>query len=199
MWVVKLGGSLATAPALPRWLELLSQLGGGRVIIVPGGGGLADEVRRLQSHWRFDDLPAHNMAVLAMVQNAWMMQGLQPSLQLIQREAEIPPALRRGRALVWAPQELVRDRADDNTNWEVTGDSIALALALRLNAERLLLVKSVEADPDSSFTELSQSGLLDDRFDTLAREASFPITVLGCEQLQQAKSLLIGLPSELGH
>ena len=142
MWVVKLGGSLSTEPMLPQWLELLAQLGGGRVTIVPGGGGLANEVRRLQAHWDFDDLPAHNMAVLAMVQNAWMIKGLQPALQLVEAEADIPRALRSGKALVWAPNELVRSQANGDTNWDVTGDSIALGLASRLNAERLLLIVS---------------------------------------------------------
>ena len=69
MWVVKLGGSLNNDPLLPEWLELLAQLGGGRVTLVCGGGGFADEVRRSQDLWKFDDLAAHNMAVLAMAQS----------------------------------------------------------------------------------------------------------------------------------
>jgi len=192
MWVVKLGGSLSTEPMLPQWLELLAQLGGGRVTIVPGGGGLANEVRRLQAHWDFDDLPAHNMAVLAMVQNAWMIKGLQPSLQLVDAEAEIPRALRSGKALVWAPNELVRSEADDNTNWDVTGDSIALGLASRLNAERLLLIKHDAVDPQRSLADLVQDEVLDQRFDAWSQHAAFPIDILGCQQLELARSLLLG-------
>jgi len=94
MWVVKIGGSLTQAmpgdnAPLQRWLELLTQLGGGRVAIVPGGGGLADNVRKLQARWHFDDVAAHNMAVLAMAQNAYLMRAVQPSLQLASSEAEI--------------------------------------------------------------------------------------------------------------
>jgi 5-(aminomethyl)-3-furanmethanol phosphate kinase len=192
MWVVKLGGSLSAAPNLPQWLELLAQVGGGRVTIVPGGGGLANEVRRLQAHWEFDDLPAHNMAVLAMAQNAWMMQGMQPSLQLVSKEGDIPRALRSGKALIWAPLELVRPQADENTNWEVTGDSIALGLALRLNAERLLVIKHCEVDGEHSLGDLVHDEVLDRRFDRLAQQAAFPINVLGCSQLEQARSLLLG-------
>ena len=66
MWVVKIGGSLNTDPLLPEWLELLVQLGGGRVTLVCGGGAFANEVRRAQARWRFDDLAAHNMAVTSM-------------------------------------------------------------------------------------------------------------------------------------
>ena len=48
MWVVKIGGSLCGDPVLLQWLDLLTQLGGGRVTIVCGGGSFADEVRRVQ-------------------------------------------------------------------------------------------------------------------------------------------------------
>ena len=41
MWVVKIGGSLNNDPVLTQWLELLAQLGGGRVTLVCGGGGFA--------------------------------------------------------------------------------------------------------------------------------------------------------------
>ena len=89
MWVVKLGGSLNSDPLLPQWLELLANLGGGRVTLVCGGGAFADEVRRAQSQWRFDDLPAHNMAVLAMAQTAYLAHGLQPELRLATSKADI--------------------------------------------------------------------------------------------------------------
>jgi len=199
MWVVKLGGSLSTAPELPHWLSLLTQLGGGRVIIVPGGGGLANEVRRLQAHWQFDDLPAHNMAVLAMVQNAWLLKGLQPNgLQIVQREADIPRALRSGQTLVWAPMELLSEHPGPNCNWDVTGDSIALGLALRLNAEHLLVVKHCEVDPTRPLPDLVDNGVLDRRFADLAQAAAFPIDVLACGQLDEARAILIGERRVLG-
>ena len=63
MWVVKIGGSLNTDPLLPEWLDLLVQLGGGRVTLVCGGGAFADEVRRAQAHWHFDDLAAQGIMI----------------------------------------------------------------------------------------------------------------------------------------
>ena len=80
MWIVKIGGSLNTNPNLPAWLNLLAQCGGGRVTVVSGGGNFADEVRRAQAHWQFGELSAHNMAVLAMAQTAYLMHGLNPAL-----------------------------------------------------------------------------------------------------------------------
>lgn len=191
MWVVKLGGSLCTDPALPQWLQGLARLGGGRVTIVPGGGGLADEVRRLQAHWQFDDLPAHNMAVLAMAQNAHLMQALEPSLRLVARETEIPRVLRSGKTVIWAPMEQLRDAPDEATNWDTTSDSLALILAQRLNAERLLVIKSC-AVTEGSLDMLTRTGVLDLSFARRAQNTAFPIDVLHSGQWEEAQALLLG-------
>ena len=42
--VVKLGGSVVRSPELDAWLDALAK-GAGRIVVVPGGGALADEVR----------------------------------------------------------------------------------------------------------------------------------------------------------
>ena len=125
MWVVKMGGSLGRDPALPQWLELLTQLGGGRVTLVAGGGAFADEARRAQSHWSFGDVPAHNMAVLAMAQTAWMLRALNPKLQPAQSEADIRRILRKGQTALWKPLEILREAPDDDTSWDDTTDSLA--------------------------------------------------------------------------
>ena len=117
MWVVKIGGSLGSDPLLPQWLELLAQLGGGRVTLVCGGGSFADEVRRAQALWGFDDLAAHNMAVLAMAQNAYLARGLSPALQLATSEHDIRRVLHGGQTAVWLPMELLHARPTPRTNW----------------------------------------------------------------------------------
>jgi 5-(aminomethyl)-3-furanmethanol phosphate kinase len=192
MWVLKIGGSLNRDPLLPLWLDLAAQLGGGRVTLVCGGGAFADEVRRTQAHWRVGDLPAHNMAVLAMAQSAWLAHALNPRLAVV----DSAPALRRvhhsGQAAVWLPTDWVRHEADDGTDWTNTSDSIALDLARRLNAERLLVVKSCPIDPRASLAELAGAGILDERFLTLAQGAAFPIDVLQRTELDRARSMLLG-------
>jgi aspartokinase-like uncharacterized kinase len=192
MWVVKIGGSLNTHPMLPAWLDLLAQCGGGRVTVVCGGGGFADEVRRAQAHWQFSDLSAHNMAVLAMAQTAYLVHGLNPALQLTRSKADIRRVLHRGKTALWLPFELQRDLADANTNWEVTSDSIALDLARRLNAERLVVVKSCAIDPKASQAQLAETGVVDRRFAALSQDASFPIDIFHHDELGRMRSLLLG-------
>lgn len=190
MWIVKLGGSLGTDPLLPQWLDLLAQLGGGRITVVAGGGGFADEARRLQGHWQFDDLAAHNMAVLAMAQTAYQLQALNPALQLATRKSDIRRVLHSGHTALWLPFELLRDEPDANTNWRHTSDSIELDLARRLNAERLVLVKSCSIDPSLNVAELSRAGILDQRFADLSGGVEFPINVLHKDDLTGMRALL---------
>lgn len=192
MWVVKIGGSLNADPLLPQWLELLAQLGGGRVTLVCGGGGFADEVRRSQAHWHFDDLAAHNMAVLAMAQTAYMAHALQPSLRLARDRAELHQVLHAGHTALWLPYDWLRDKAGAETNWNNSGDSIALDLARQLNAERMVVVKSCPVDPAATLADLASSGVLDGRFTTLAAGASFPIDVIQRAELARMRSLLLG-------
>jgi 5-(aminomethyl)-3-furanmethanol phosphate kinase len=194
MWVVKLGGSLGADPLLPEWLELLGQLGGGRVTVVSGGGNLADEVRRLQAHWQFDDLAAHNMAVLAMAQLAYQFHGLNPLLRLTVSKTDIRRVLQKGQTALWLPFELQRSEPDEASNWDCTSDSIALDLARRLNAERLVVVKSCAIDPAMTLNQLGDAGILDRGFTALSEGTSFPIDVLHKSELGRMRALLLGDP-----
>lgn len=197
MWVVKLGGSLIADPALPRWLDLLAQLGGGRVTVVCGGGALADEVRRVQALWQFNDLAAHNMAVLAMAQTGYQLHAMNPMLQLATRRSDIANVLHKGRAAIWLPFELQRDEPDARTHWGATSDTIALDLARELNAERLVIVKSCVIDPAQSLAQLGSDGVLDGGFDDLAHGAAFPIEIMDKSELPRMRSLLLGDPRHL--
>lgn len=189
MWVVKLGGSLGRDPLLPRWLELLAELGGGRVIVVPGGGAFADQAREAQAWWQVDDLAAHNMAVLGMAQMASLMHALCPALPLAQGEPALRAVLQRGQPALWLPIDLLRSRPDELTNWGVTSDSLALWLAQRLHAERVVIVKACNIDRRRSFAELGEAGVLDAAFAERARDAAFTIDLLHKTELEQARAL----------
>ena len=192
MWIVKLGGSLSRDARLPRWLKMLAELGGGRVVVVPGGAAFADAVRDAQGHWGFDDLTAHNMAVLAMAQTAHLLHALEPRLALAADEDAIRRAQHAGQAVLWMPLTLLRDAPDIITSWEVTSDSLALWLARRLNAERLVVVKACEVRRPHTLKELAELGLVDRRFDQWADGAPFPIEVVECDDLERVRDALLG-------
>lgn len=195
MWIVKLGGSLTTQPELRPWLQMLAEVGGGRVTVVPGGGPFAQSVRQVQSRLHFDELTAHNMAVLGMAQMALMLHGLEPRLVLATDEADIRRALHRGAPALWAPYMALRDAPDLLSSWDVTSDSLALWLARRMNAERVLLVKTCALPADASLADLAQQGVVDTRFTEWALDAPFPIAVVDRHSLERVRAELLGVVS----
>jgi aspartokinase-like uncharacterized kinase len=149
-------------------------------------------VREHQALWKYNDLAAHNMALLAMAQTAQFLRALNPALQLVSSEADIGRMLRMGKTALWSPLELLREQADDGTNWSVTSDSIALALAQRLGAQRFVLVKSCEVDPAMSLTQLSAAGIVDERFAALAAQGTVPVQFIRHDGLDRMRALLLG-------
>ena len=195
MWVVKIGGSLSHDPALRGWLTELAEMGGGRVVIVPGGGDFADKVRQYQAEWRFNDLAAHNMCLLAMTQYALMMQGLAPELVLASSEAKVRRALRDGRVAIWVPTALMRDEPDAMSNWDTTSDSLAAWLSTMLNAERLIVVKSCPIELGEPIESLASSGIVDRRFLGYVKDANYLVEFFNKDDIERVHERLLNLPA----
>jgi 5-(aminomethyl)-3-furanmethanol phosphate kinase len=163
MIVVKLGGSLGKGQTLQHWLAALAQ-GGGRVVVVPGGGAFADVVREQQAHLRFSDRAAHRMAILGMEQYAWALADMSATIIPCARETEMRDALARGLIPVWLPSEMALADHEIPESWDVTSDSLSAWLAHKLGAARLMLVKSVSAPRPLDPELLAARGLVDRLF-----------------------------------
>lgn len=193
MWIVKLGGSLATAETLPVWLDMLSSHGGGEVVIVPGGGPFAELVLKSQEYWCFDNSSAHFMALLGMAQYGLMLAGVQPSLVPVEIEADIRRVLDSGAVPVWLPTLMVNDDPAVEHSWDVTSDSLAAWLASRLQAAHLLLVKSIALnEAPLSVSDLSRRGVVDAAFPRYALQGDFSISMLSQDQHDLVPRMLSG-------
>jgi len=193
MWIVKLGGSLATADNLPVWLEMLRSHGGGKVVIVPGGGPFAELVLKSQEFWCFDNDSAHFMALLAMAQYGLMLAGLQPELVPVEIESDLRKVLAGSGVPVWLPTLMVNDDPDIEHSWDVTADSLSAWLAARLQACHLVLVKSVAlADRPLAVSELARRGIVDAAFPRHALGGDFSISVLSQDEHDLLPRLLGG-------
>jgi hypothetical protein len=100
--------------------------------------------------------------------------------------------LHEGRTALWMPLALMREQADEFTNWDVTSDSLALWLARRLHAERLVLVKACAIDHERSLQEQVEAGVVDARFADWACDAAFPIDLAGRDDLAAVRQALLG-------
>ncbi|MCS7095876.1 MAG: delta 1-pyrroline-5-carboxylate synthetase [Nitrososphaerota archaeon] len=148
--VVKVGGSLSADPsslkALCRFLGGLA--GKHRIMIVPGGGGFADTVRRYDGLYGLPAAASHRMAILAMDQYGLLLGSLTPNsfttTSLVRAcKAGI------GSLPILLPSRLLFQRDPLENSWRVTSDSIAAYIAAEAEAGRLILAKDV----DGIFTE----------------------------------------------
>ncbi|MGV1014074.1 MAG: hypothetical protein ACOYB4_03805 [Methyloceanibacter sp.] len=190
--VVKLGGSIVRSAALPAWLEAIAAVPG-PLIVVPGGGALADEVRTCQSQLGFGDAAAHRMALLAMDQLAWAVAGLHQGFTVGATEAELQRALDQRQVAVWAPYAAIAHRTDIEESWRLTSDSLALWLAGRIGAARCYLIKSI-ARPRTrtSAAQLAHDGIVDAAFPAMLKDTGIACFLLGSGDQQAFASALAG-------
>ncbi len=189
MIVAKLGGSVAKGQTLRDSLAVLAR-GGGRLVVVPGGGAFADVVRQQQAHLRFSDRAAHRMAILAMEQYAWAIADMRPELVPCARESSMRDALARGLIPVWLPSEMALADADVPESWEVTSDSLSAWLAGRLGARRLVLVKSASAPQPLDPELLAARGLVDRFFPRFLDGAQLTLDWIGPGEEDRLADLL---------
>lgn len=162
LWIIKLGGSLAEAGALDRWLSVVAE-SPAKLVIVPGGGPFADAVRAAQAPLGYSDRAAHHMALLAMEQFGVVIAERLPEARLARDPAAVGQALRRGERPIWLGTEMALGDPMITPGWAVTSDSVAAWLAGRLGARALALVKSVTA-AGRDLATLIADGVIDSAF-----------------------------------
>ena len=181
MIVIKLGGSLAKSGQLAARLDHIAKQQQ-PVVLVPGGGEFADQVRAAQQQWQFDDRVAHAMALLAMQQMAWLIKGLQPDFVLFNSLAELHGLLATNKPLIWLPNLDELNQAGVAASWDISSDSLAAWLAKQISAKALWLIKSTAIDARFSIRQLAETGIVDSAFCSSIEGASFSITIIHAEQ-----------------
>ncbi len=175
--MVKLGGSSAAAPGLHGWLDASAQ-GAGATVLVPGGGLFADGVRAAQAAMGFDDSAAHRLALAAMRQYGLALCALHPALAGTATLRAIAGALKARRVPVWLPEAMALADASIPASWEVTSDSLAIWLGVKLQARAVILIKQIRPAPASAAV-LAASGVVDRAFPAFLARAAIPAFIAG--------------------
>jgi 5-(aminomethyl)-3-furanmethanol phosphate kinase len=186
--IIKLGGSLMRSSELSAWLRIIESLSSNsNVVIVPGGGEFADSVRSLQKAHEFDDTTAHRMALLAMCQYGYLLSGMSPKLKIVEDVDVLLSSLEKNNPLLWLPTLLFEDDSEIYASWDFTSDSIALWLATKLLATKLVLVKSrgINNDANTSIRKHIKSNYLDKGFQELSEIYSGEILFMEKSQYRQ--------------
>jgi 5-(aminomethyl)-3-furanmethanol phosphate kinase len=192
--VIKLGGSFAFSACLGDWIAAIAACAG-RIVIVPGGGPFADQVRTAQAQMGFDERTAHRMALLAMEQYGCAIASLHEALSLADSVEALRHDLARDRVPVWLPTQIALSAADIPPSWDVTSDSLAAWLAGKIGAERLLLVKHVESAPRTvRAADLVERNIVDRAFTNFLASSGVPGFILGPKDHVSVGRLLGGEP-----
>jgi aspartokinase-like uncharacterized kinase len=146
-------------------------------VVVCGGGEFANQIRKVQKKWQFDDVAAHEMAILAMQQVAVMCQNLQPEFVIASSVSEI----KNHRFFIWSPNITELNAAEIRATWEITSDSLAAWFATKLNADELVVVKSCYVDLKLTVVELREQCVVDSTFDTFVEGAKFNVAITAVE------------------
>lgn len=174
--IVKLGGSLVGNPHLPALLGALARRGA-PLVLVTGGGPLADGVRALQPRLGLSDAACHRMAILAMEQTAIAFADLASGFLLADTPEAIAEAHAQGRAALWLPARMALAANELPESWDLTSDSLAAWLAHQLGAAQLTLVKSAPA-PGPTPVDWAASGLVDPLFPSFATHVTGAVEIV---------------------
>jgi hypothetical protein len=150
--VIKVGGSVLldhVNSIKPLFHIVSEQCRHHRLIVVPGGGSLANEVRRMHKEYSLTDSTAHFMAILAIDQNAYMINQFLEGSRVVFDPSDARRTTKGHQVAILAPFRLMLNRDPLPHSWNVTSDSIAAYVAKTVKAEKLILLKDV----DGMYTE----------------------------------------------
>lgn len=196
MWIIKLGGSLSNGPELKQWLQLVDEHGRGKLVIVPGGGAFADCVRHEQQRLQLSETTAHAMAIQAMKQMALVFKDLQPEFIIAESIEQIRLHLSNNKAVIWSPDINWLNANQIPPSWDITSDSLSAFLATQLKADRLILIKSADASPETMAAHWVKSGLVDKAFCVYVENVIFNINLLNKSDMDSMLDLLKFYDSE---
>ena len=174
--IVKVGGSLFDMPDLgPRLKEWLDRLTLRNILLVPGGGPMADAVREMDRLHGLGEKASHWLALEALSVNAHFLKKIVAHSAVIHHLDQRLPLFRSGATAIMDMHSFAReDERRSGTlpkRWDVTSDSLAVRLALVAQAEEVVLLKSVTIADGTRWEEAAREGWVDPFFPEVVKQA----------------------------
>jgi 5-(aminomethyl)-3-furanmethanol phosphate kinase len=171
--VVKVSGSLYDMPDLVvRLREWLDCGQAARILLVPGGGAIANVIRALDRVHGLGEEASHWLALQTLSVNAHMLACLFPEMRLLPR---LPRHAESAGRFILDPLPFFEEDEQHAGSfphlWQVTSDSLAVRVANRAAAAELVLLKSVSWQTEDGWANASRAGVVDDFFPEAVRRA----------------------------
>ena len=168
--VVKVGGSLLEMNELEmRLRNWLSGQSPAHHVVVVGGGLLVDEIRNWHQRWPLADEVAHWICVDQMTTTAQLLRSRMPELVVTEDQQHLQRRVAEPGSTVFSPGRWLRNQEATmsgtalEASWETTSDSIAARLAVTLQADELVLLKSALSEDVArrGIAALAETGMVD--------------------------------------
>lgn len=145
--IFKVGGSLFSLPDLPTRLRSLFEPTNARILVIPGGGSPADQIREWDRLYHFPAEVSHQLAIDALSLSARFLASLLPESRIALSAEDIQNET--SQIIIIDVASVLREMEQQNVEmppagWHVTSDSLAGWLATQWAVDELVLVKSVE-------------------------------------------------------
>ncbi len=112
-----------------------------KIIVIPGGGTLANFVRSLDDILEIGNDLAHWIAIYSMNYNGIILNRKYPNLESIDKLRTFQDA--KQMFCIFLPYSFLREDDTLPHNWDVTSDSIALYVANKLKLSQCFLIKNI--------------------------------------------------------
>lgn len=141
---IKVGGSLIREPdilngVIGRVTKLSDKH---RIIIMAGGGALADEVRKLDLVFQLPAETSHRMALLTLDQNGLLLSSKIKGSHVTSDIERLKDG--SNGVSVFLPSEFILGEESISPSWDFTSDSVAAYTAGCLGLKELVLLKDVD-------------------------------------------------------
>lgn len=179
--VVKIGGSLLLRPdlaaAIANWLRqwLADRLPHTQVNLVVGGGAMVDAFRQLDAIHSLDPVDLHWQCVAALRHTSEIVASMIPKCVVIDSVESFNSHRQSATAVgcfVIIADTFYNSASGDRLpcDWTTTSDSIAALLANKIDADRLILLKSCDIPPNIDLREAARRGFVDPVLPTIISE-----------------------------
>lgn len=177
--VIKVGGSLIELADLAQRLhDWLADQPPAHQVLVAGGGPLVEQVRKLHAIRPLSDTAAHWMCVDLMTVTAHLLHDWLPEIPLIEDDRLLCQRLGERACTIFGAANWLRHSEPYlpgktlPASWEVTSDSIAARLAIVVQADELVLLKSTLPEAHLDLQQLADIGYVDTHLAALEPELS---------------------------
>ena len=132
--IVKVGESLFPEDAV----NLSKALVGKSVMVICGGGELANLLRQYDERMDYSDTAAHKSAILCMDILGMLLADKIPGAEGVHSIDQAEKAIRDGKLPVFLPSQFLSREDPLEHSWRVTSDSLSLYIAHQLKAKLLI-------------------------------------------------------------